>query len=515
MAANAQAESRGTSGAIIALIAGMFVVLGALALYILLSNILALIGARTPDETFGTTLLSYLNDYGIIIPLVQLGIGAYLIRLGIQVWQRNIRAASWARQFLLWGMIAVGAITAQSLSAAVGQSLAGADVYIVPVIAALAVMIFGYFYFWLGNNEDAFIGQETLAQSSSRFAWNLLVPTLLIMVVVALRPLEATFVASLTNERFAAGASDTVEFVGLNNYAQLLGIRFDTVDCVRDEAGACTLDRSGNTAYPRGRDALDESYSTLRFREVSTFDVGESRVLFSARDQTFWQAIGNTLGFTFFSVTIELILGLFIAMVINSKFTGRGLMRAAMLVPWAIPTVVSAKLWSVMLRDNTSGVFNALIVNIQSFLGMPQQTVAWLARPEWQVPALIMVDVWKTTPFMALILLAGLQTIPSDIYEAADVDGANRVTQFFRLTVPLLRPTIAVALVFRTLDAVRVFDVFQVLLAQKQYSMATYNYYTLINSQELGYASAIGVVMFAIILVFTVAYVRILGVNAE
>jgi trehalose/maltose transport system permease protein len=515
MAANAQAESRSSAGAIIPLIAGMFVVLGALALYILLSNILAVIGARTPDEDFGTTLLRYLNDYGIIIPLVQLGIGAYLVRLGIQVWQRSIRAASWARQFLLWGMIAAGAVTAQSLSAAIGQSLAGADAYIVPVIAALAVMIFGYFYFWLGNNVDAFEGQETLAQSSSRFAWNLLVPTLLIMVVVALRPLEATFVASLTNERFAAGASDEVEFVGFNNYAQLLGIRFDSVDCIRDDSGVCTLDRNGETAYPRGRDALDESYTTLRFREVSTFNIGESRVLFSARDQTFWQAIGNTLGFTFFSVTIELLLGLFIAMVINSKFPGRGLMRAAMLVPWAIPTVVSAKLWSVMLRDNTSGVFNAFIVSIQSFLGMPQETVAWLARPEWQVPALVMVDVWKTTPFMALILLAGLQTIPSDIYEAADVDGANRVTQFLRLTVPLLRPTIAVALVFRTLDAVRVFDVFQVLLAQKQYSMATYNYYTLINSQELGYASAVGVVMFAIILVFTIAYVRILGVNAE
>jgi trehalose/maltose transport system permease protein len=146
---------------------------------------------------------------------------------------------------------------------------------------------------------------------------------------------------------------------------------------------------------------------------------------------------------------------------------------------------------------------------------MPQETVAWLARPEWQVPAMIMIDVWKTTPFMALILLAGLQTIPEDIYEAADVDGANRLTQFVRLTLPLLRPTIAVALVFRTLDAIRVFDVFQVVLAQKQYSMATYNYYTLTNSQELGYASAVGVVMFVIILLFTVAYVRILGVSAE
>jgi trehalose/maltose transport system permease protein len=168
-----------------------------------------------------------------------------------------------------------------------------------------------------------------------------------------------------------------------------------------------------------------------------------------------------------------------------------------------------------MLRDNSSGILNQFVMGLQGILGMPQQTVAWLASPQWQVPAMIMIDVWKTTPFMALILLAGLQTIPEDIYEAADVDGANRVTQFFRLTLPLLRPTIAVALVFRTLDAIRVFDVFQVVLQQKQYSMATYNYYTLTSGQQLGYASAVGVVMFVIILLFTVAYVRILGVSAE
>ncbi|PJF23743.1 MAG: ABC transporter permease, partial [Phototrophicales bacterium] len=113
---------------------------------------------------------------------------------------------------------------------------------------------------------------------------------------------------------------------------------------------------------------------------------------------------------------LELVLGLFIAMVINSRFPGRGVMRAAMLVPWAIPTVVSAKLWDVMLRDNASGVINQLLLSI----GAIQSSQAWLANPSLQIPALIAVDVWKTTPFMALILLAGLQTIPSDIYEAAD-----------------------------------------------------------------------------------------------
>jgi len=127
---------------------------------------------------------------------------------------------------------------------------------------------------------------------------------------------------------------------------------------------------------------------------------------------------------------------------------------------------------------------------------------------------LIAIDVWKTTPFMALILLAGLQVISGDIYEAADVDGASKVRQFFSITLPLLRPTIAVALVFRTLDAIRVFDLFQVLL-NGRYSMATYNYNVLIRQQDFGYASAVGVIIFVIILVFAIAYVRILGVNRE
>jgi trehalose/maltose transport system permease protein len=126
-----------------------------------------------------------------------------------------------------------------------------------------------------------------------------------------------------------------------------------------------------------------------------------------------------------------------------------------------------------------------------------------------------MVDVWKTTPFMALLLLAGLQTIPADLYEAAAVDGASKLRQFISITIPLLRPTIAVALVFRTLDALRAFDVFQVLLGRQRLSMATYNYETLVQAQDGGYASAIGVVIFILIFIFAIAYVRLLGVETE
>jgi trehalose/maltose transport system permease protein len=129
--------------------------------------------------------------------------------------------------------------------------------------------------------------------------------------------------------------------------------------------------------------------------------------------------------------------------------------------------------------------------------------------------SIIAVDVWKTAPFMALLLLAGLQTIPADIYEAADVDGASKVRQFFTITLPLLRPTIGVALIFRTLDALRAFDVFQVLLDSTRPSLARYNYDQLVLNQKDGYASTVGVVIFIMILIFTVLYVRFVGIEQE
>ncbi len=238
---------------------------------------------------------------------------------------------------------------------------------------------------------------------------------------------------------------------------------------------------------------------------------GESALAVSGLDSDFIEAFGNTIQFTFISVFFELILGMFVALVVNSQFVGRGALRAAMLIPWAVPTVVSARLWEVMLRDNQSGVFNAFAVQT----GLLESSQAWLANPDLQIPVMAAIDIWKTTPFMALLLLAGLQTIPGDIYEAADVDGASKVRQFFSLTLPLLRPTIAVALVFRTLDALRVFDVFQVLLGRAKLTMATYNYETLISNQDGGYAAAIGVVIFIIILIFTIIYVQTLGVEDQ
>jgi trehalose/maltose transport system permease protein len=202
---------------------------------------------------------------------------------------------------------------------------------------------------------------------------------------------------------------------------------------------------------------------------------------------------------------------MFIALTVNSKFKGRGVMRAVMLVPWAIPTAISAILWENMLKSTSSGIVNRILLD----LNIINEPLAWLAIQSLQLPSAIMVDVWKTAPFVALLLLAGLQNISEDLYEAASVDGASGMQKFFSITLPLLRPTIAVALVFRTLDALRVFDLFNVLFARQQLTMATYNYEMLVGSQKDGYASAISIIIFILISIFAFVYVRILDVETE
>lgn len=511
MAAGTQKQPTAINSALpVNLIGGLFLLLALGALAVVLNDIISILNARVAGEAFGATLLSFLDSYGLIVPILLVGISFAFFRLGLGILGYNYTPAAWGRQVLLWLLIACIVLGIQAFTEGLQNNFQAFSGLTSGVLFFIAAGLFILGYWWLGGNMFVFQGDETLTAASARSAWNLLLPTIIVLVLVAARPLEKTFISSLTDERFAS--SQTVHFVGFQNYAQLLGIRFDVIGCTRDDTGKCALDKNGNITFPRARDVLDPSYKDLRYRDVNIIQVGESQFIFSARDRDFIGSVGNTLTFTFLSVLLELILGLFFAIVINSKFPGRGVMRAAMLVPWAIPTVVSARLWEIMLRDNQSGVINNFFTHIIPILHSSQ---AWLASSATQVPAMVAVDVWKTTPFMALILLAGLQIIPSDIYEAADVDGASKVRQFFNITLPLLRPTIAVALVFRTLDAIRVFDVFQVLLGHQKLSMATYNYSTLVDNQQLGYASAIGVVIFIIILIFAIAYVRILGVNTE
>ncbi|MDP9313311.1 MAG: sugar ABC transporter permease [Chloroflexota bacterium] len=291
--------------------------------------------------------------------------------------------------------------------------------------------------------------QGQLQRSQTRLAWILLVPTLAVVVFIALWPLAQTIYLSFTDARLASG--QPAEFIGVENYS----------------------------------------------------------FLFS--DPAWWNAVWVTLKFAFITVAFEFVLGLIVALVISSNFKGRGLMRTAMLVPWAIPTVVSAQMWNWMYND-IYGVVNDLLVNK---FGILSQNVAWIAQPNTALPAIAAVDIWKTTPFVALLLLAGLQVIPSDVYEAATVDGANKLQQFTRVTLPLLMPAILVTLIFRTLDAVRVFDVFYVMFGARPdtQTMAIYNQQQLVAFSDLGYGSAVSVAIFVVIGIIVAAYVTFLRVE--
>jgi len=221
-------------------------------------------------------------------------------------------------------------------------------------------------------------------------------------------------------------------------------------------------------------------------------------------DKVWWIAVKNTLWFTVLTVTIETILGMAVALVLTRAFPGRGLVRAAVLVPWAIPTVVSAKMWAWMLNDQF-GIINDALVR----LGIIDHALAWTADPALLMPSVVMVDVWKTTPFMALLILAALQMLPKECYEAAQIDGVHPVKVFFKVTLPLIRPALMVAVIFRALDAIRIFDLIYVLTGTREptMTMSVYARQQLIEFQEVGYGSAASTFLFFIVALLTVLYI--------
>ncbi len=337
----------------------------------------------------------------------------------------------------------------------------------------------------------------------------MLLPSFLIILVLAIYPLSRVFYSSFTNERFAGGASAQTSFIGFQNYRQLLSMTIRALPPAVDADGDVRTDADGNTVYMNPRIFLRTLDTGLAYDSVATFGLFGNRYVLGATSATFIRAIWDTLVFTVSSVTLETLLGMIIALVLVSNFRGRGVMRAAMLVPWAIITVVSARIWEWMLQPTRAGFFNTLL----SDLGLSDGNFAFFQTAALQIPSMVMIDVWKTTPFMALLILAGLTTIPSELYEAAEVDGAGKIRRFFSITLPLLVPTLAVALIFRTLDALRVFDLFQVVLGDARNSMASFAYYQLINARNVGMSSASSVVIFLIIFIFALFYIRALGVN--
>jgi trehalose/maltose transport system permease protein len=349
---------------------------------------------------------------------------------------------------------------------------------------------------------------SNLARSEERTALTLLLPSFLIIALIALYPLARVFTSSFTNERFAAGVEAAEpSFVGFENYRRLLSLTLRELPPERDAAGAI-VERGGAPSYPNPRLFLRRLGA---YDAVTTFDFAGRRYVLGATTAPFIRAVWDTTVFTVTSVAIETLLGLGIALALSARFFGRGVMRAAMLIPWAIITVVSARIWQWMLQPTRAGFFNTFLDD----LGIGDGSIAFFQTAALQIPSMVMIDVWKTTPFMALLLLAGLSTIPGELYEAARVDGASRLRTFFSITLPLLAPTLAVALIFRTLDALRVFDVFQVVFGEQRYSMASFAYYQLIAARNVGMSSAASVVIFLIVFGFAIAYMRALGVQKD
>lgn len=300
-----------------------------------------------------------------------------------------------------------------------------------------------------------------LSAQRTRSAWIFLAPTLLVLAMVAGWPLIRTIYFSFTNATL--NDLEGAEFIGFSNYLTWITLQ------------------SGRTVW-RGL----------------------------LVDPAWWGAVWNTLRFTLLSVSIETVLGLVVALVLNAKFRGRGIVRAAILIPWAIPTIVSAKMWAWMLNDQF-GILNDIFLN----LGLISQKIAWTANPDTAMVAVLIVDVWKTTPFMALLILAGLQMVPQDIYEAAKIDGVHPVKVFWRITLPLIRPALMVAVIFRMLDAMRIFDLIYVLTPNNSQTktMSVMARENLFEFDKFAYGAAASTMLFLIIASITVLYIVFGRVN--
>ncbi|MBN9654573.1 ABC transporter permease subunit [Halobacillus sp. GSS1] len=250
-------------------------------------------------------------------------------------------------------------------------------------------------------------------------------------------------------------------------------------------------------------DGLNESIVKPNFIGVSHYKQNLS-------DGRLWRSLGNTFLFTTVSVGFELVLGMAIALLINKAFFGRGLVRASILIPWAIPTAVSAMMWK-FLYDGQNGI----IAKFFSDIGIVDSMSTLLTTQAGAMASVILTDVWKTTPYMALLLLAGLQTIPSSLYEAASIDGASKWKQFTTITLPLIKSAILVALLFRTLDAFRVFDLIYVLTgggpANSTEVISMLAYKVMFTQTNFGEGSALAVIVFICVAIISTIYIKFLG----
>lgn len=281
----------------------------------------------------------------------------------------------------------------------------------------------------------------TLQAREQRTGWLLIIPALLLLALVYAYPIARSFWLSFFNQNL--GTKLQPVFSGLDNYARMSG------------------------------------------------------------DGRFWQSLGNTATFTFFSVLIELVLGLGIALVLNQAFPGRGAVRTIAIIPWALPTALIATTWAWIFNDQ-AGIANDLLLR----LGLIDTGINWLGNPFPAMLSVIVADVWKTTPFISILLLAGLQSISNDLYEAHAIDGASAWQSFRQITLPLLMPQILVASLFRFAQAFGIFDLIQVMTSGgpggATETVSIYIYATVMRYLDFGYGAALVIITF-VVLVLVVA----------
>lgn len=232
------------------------------------------------------------------------------------------------------------------------------------------------------------------------------------------------------------------------------------------------------------------------------------------RDPSFWQSTGRTLYFLAVSIGIEIVIGVAVAVLLNQQFRGRGLLRAIVLIPWALPITVDAMMWLWILNPNY-GALNSLLWQ----LGLIEEYRTWLSSPWTAMNMVILADVWKVTPLVILLTLAALQTIPPTLYEAARVDGAGAWRGFWGITIPLLRPTLAIVLVIRSMDAFRVFDIIYIMTSGGPSDgtkvIAYYTYLEAFSFLRMGRASALAYLMTIIIILMAMLYIRLVNRETE
>lgn len=284
-------------------------------------------------------------------------------------------------------------------------------------------------------------------KKEARAAWIMMGPAIVVLAIVAVFPILRTFWLSL-HEMILTDPGSGYPFVGVENYVKIFN---------------------------------------------------DSRAI---------DSIIFTLKFTVTTVVFELFIGFAAALIMNKPFKGKGLSRAAILIPWAIPTSVSALMWKFIYNDQY-GLFNDILYK----LGIIDEYQAWLSTADGSFMALVITDVWKTAPYMALLILAGLQMVPEDLYEAAKIDGANVFQRFRYVTLPCVKSTVLVALLFRTLDAFRVFDLVSVMTggANQTESVSLYAYNNMMKFLDFGYGSAMSVLIFAIVFIISLFYMKSMG----